>query len=260
MPLLPRELDCLRFSTMANAAQCYYCFECLSASFSGREPVDLVVVEELWERHEQAKKLSALQKAAESDSLQDDDSEAENEEGAEQDLDDDERDTDADGDDNETATAGGFPTSTTRSTRPDTLKLPNIKRLQSQIPSPGSSSVSTTPSVLSSSSGRSLQSGSTAATTPSGPSDATGPPRRQRQPDRRYPLFVTWNTLSKNGHRSLRGCIGTFEAQELSAGLKSYALTSYVYSLAGSVMCRATSATLLLLCPILPRLLTFQTD
>jgi AMMECR1 domain-containing protein len=43
-----------------------------------------------------------------------------------------------------------------------------------------------------------------------------------------YPLFVTWNTLSSSGHKSLRGCIGTFEAQELAFGLKSYALTSYV--------------------------------
>jgi AMMECR1 domain-containing protein len=37
---------------------------------------------------------------------------------------------------------------------------------------------------------------------------------------------VTWNTVSKHGHKSLRGCIGTFEAQELAEGLKSYALTS----------------------------------
>ncbi|KAJ5209083.1 hypothetical protein N7449_003462 [Penicillium cf. viridicatum] len=47
-----------------------------------------------------------------------------------------------------------------------------------------------------------------------------------RSPDQRYPLFVTWNTLSRSGHKSLRGCIGTFEGQELAAGLKSYALTS----------------------------------
>lgn len=42
------------------------------------------------------------------------------------------------------------------------------------------------------------------------------------------PLFVTWNTVSKSGDRRLRGCIGTFEAQELDEGLKSYALISYV--------------------------------
>lgn len=49
------------------------------------------------------------------------------------------------------------------------------------------------------------------------------------------PLFVTWNTLSSRGgsgsgsgddRRSLRGCIGTFEAQDLDEGLSSYALIS----------------------------------
>jgi len=42
------------------------------------------------------------------------------------------------------------------------------------------------------------------------------------------PLFVTWNTVTRSGEKRLRGCIGTFEAQELDEGLKSYALTSYV--------------------------------
>lgn len=41
-----------------------------------------------------------------------------------------------------------------------------------------------------------------------------------------HPLFVTWNTRSASGHKSLRGCIGTFQAQELSQGLRVYALTS----------------------------------
>lgn len=38
-----------------------------------------------------------------------------------------------------------------------------------------------------------------------------------------YPLFVTWNTLSKRGEKSLRGCIGTFEARPLGDGLREYA-------------------------------------
>lgn len=43
------------------------------------------------------------------------------------------------------------------------------------------------------------------------------------------PLFVTWNTVSaRSGHTSLRGCIGTFEAQDLEEGLSSYALISAV--------------------------------
>ncbi|XXH01306.1 hypothetical protein Hte_007663 [Hypoxylon texense] len=44
------------------------------------------------------------------------------------------------------------------------------------------------------------------------------------------PLFVTWNTVSpRTGHASLRGCIGTFEAQELDEGLSSYAITSAIH-------------------------------
>ncbi|KAL2076189.1 hypothetical protein VTL71DRAFT_1132 [Oculimacula yallundae] len=41
------------------------------------------------------------------------------------------------------------------------------------------------------------------------------------------PLFVTWNTVSPgSSYRSLRGCIGTFESQELESGLESYTLIS----------------------------------
>ncbi|KAI4860582.1 AMMECR1 domain-containing protein [Hypoxylon rubiginosum] len=44
------------------------------------------------------------------------------------------------------------------------------------------------------------------------------------------PLFVTWNTVSsRTGNTSLRGCIGTFEAQELGEGLSSYAVTAAVH-------------------------------
>jgi hypothetical protein len=68
-------------------------------------------------------------------------------------------------------------------------------------------------------------SSSTTATTPSAQSEGTS--SRAKSSEQRYPLFVTWNTVS-HGHKSLRGCIGTFEAQDLAAGLKSYALTSYV--------------------------------
>jgi uncharacterized protein (TIGR00296 family) len=41
-----------------------------------------------------------------------------------------------------------------------------------------------------------------------------------------HPLFVTWNTVSRSGDKRLRGCIGTFEAQPLTTGLSSYALTA----------------------------------
>lgn len=46
------------------------------------------------------------------------------------------------------------------------------------------------------------------------------------------PLFVTWNTVSaRSGHTSLRGCIGTFEAQELDEGLSSYAITAAIHDM-----------------------------
>ncbi|KAI9104744.1 AMMECR1 domain-containing protein [Phlyctochytrium arcticum] len=45
-------------------------------------------------------------------------------------------------------------------------------------------------------------------------------------PDDKYPLFVTWNTLHKDGSARLRGCIGNFDPLPLHSGLKDYALTS----------------------------------
>jgi hypothetical protein len=64
------------------------------------------------------------------------------------------------------------------------------------------------------------------SSTPSGVSEASSATSISTVGD--SPLFVTWNTVSKSGEKRLRGCIGTFEAQELDEGLKSYALTSYV--------------------------------
>ncbi|KAK9460216.1 AMMECR1 domain-containing protein [Lipomyces oligophaga] len=45
----------------------------------------------------------------------------------------------------------------------------------------------------------------------------------------KYPLFVTWNTVTSHGSHRLRGCIGTFQAQPLEHGLKSYASTAAFY-------------------------------
>lgn len=42
------------------------------------------------------------------------------------------------------------------------------------------------------------------------------------------PMFVTWDTISSEGSKRLRGCIGTFEPYELEEGLKTYALVAYV--------------------------------
>lgn len=46
------------------------------------------------------------------------------------------------------------------------------------------------------------------------------------------PLFVTWNIVSsRSGNSSLRGCIGTFESQDLDDGLSSYAITSAIHDM-----------------------------
>ncbi|SPO01382.1 related to ammecr1 protein [Cephalotrichum gorgonifer] len=45
---------------------------------------------------------------------------------------------------------------------------------------------------------------------------------------RESPLFITWNVISDEGH-SLRGCIGTFEDQELEDGISSYAITAALH-------------------------------
>lgn len=191
---------------MASPAQCYYCFECLAASYDGHEPVSLPVLEDLWEQHEQVKKLAALQNSEHPGSLKGNDASSqqivdEDDPGAEN-------------------PAGS---STAKNLRPPATTLPSVNRLKSQSSSESSSA--STPSIQSSNSSHTALSNSTTVTTPSSNPSLSG---QRKQKERQYPLFVTWNTLLKNGHKALRGCIGTFEAQELSAGLKCYALTSYV--------------------------------
>lgn len=98
------------------------------------------------------------------------------------------------------------------------------KSITSLTSDPSRSSTSTPASVLSSSSAQSKASSVTEPSREPSPS----PKRRRveagatltREP---HPLFVTWNTISKSGRRSLRGCIGTFEDHELDEGLKDYA-------------------------------------
>ncbi|KAJ5384391.1 hypothetical protein N7517_002302 [Penicillium concentricum] len=183
---------------MANTAQCYYCFESLLASFENREPTTLAAVEALWEQHEQTKKLSSLKEQTEDE---------EEEYAARQSV-------------NEQDEYDDSNQSPQSSNQPKQLQLRSVSRLQSQFSA--SSSAATPSSSASTPSANSLQSSSTNITTPSAASEISQP----RSPDQRYPLFVTWNTVSRSGHKSLRGCIGTFEGQELAAGLKSYALTS----------------------------------
>lgn len=96
-----------------------------------------------------------------------------------------------------------------------TKKLPALRRIvaspASSVPSSSASSTTSLP-----------QAASGADTPATSVSSITSP----SPPITESPLFVTWNTTSGRHGHSLRGCIGTFEAQELEDGLASYALTS----------------------------------
>lgn len=171
---------------MATQAHCAYVFECLAANFERRQPLSLAQVEELWEQYHA-------------------DTKAEHEEDG-----DDAEMTDVDVDDEPPRPAA-------------------ISRLLNRDSSATSSS-SSLPSTSARSTTSSTQShrdtsgtATPASSTTSSKSSLFSFGRRRRR--EAHPLFVTWNTVSRGGYKSLRGCIGTFEAQELEAGLKSYALT-----------------------------------
>jgi AMME syndrome candidate gene 1 protein len=183
---------------MANAAHCFYCFECLDASFERGHPPKLDSYLDLYEKY-----IADTKPAQTSEDIVEDDGNVSEDE--------------ADGDDI-THEESRMQSRSTRA-RPQN---PNISRLQASQSSSRSSSASS-PSTISASSSASHLSGSSAAT-----SLTTAPPSyasRLSVTDS-FPLFVTWNTLSRSGHKSLRGCIGTFEALPLASGLQSYSLTS----------------------------------
>ncbi|KAI1152474.1 AMMECR1 domain-containing protein [Nemania diffusa] len=98
-------------------------------------------------------------------------------------------------------------------------QLPALRRIAD------SSSSASGPSTPSSGSTLSLDSDTPATSTSSLPTT-------EARVITESPLFVTWNTVSPgSGHTSLRGCIGTFEAQELDEGLSSYAITSAIHDM-----------------------------
>jgi len=110
-------------------------------------------------------------------------------------------------DDNDEDDAGNTPTSSTTLSK----RLPALRRVTET-----SSSSSTT----SSASNSTLSLGTSTPATSCSESESEDTLTES-------PLFVTWNTISpRHGGRSLRGCIGTFEAQDLDEGLSSYALIS----------------------------------
>ncbi len=233
---------------MASQAQCFYCFECLSASFENRDPLALSKVEGLWGEYQksllsenESSSEQPEERPLEEDSAMEDTEDTDGEESPdEEDVDDSIVD----------AITDGASTSLTHPTpRP---QLPSISRLQASTPNSHCSS-SSTPSTLSANSSNTAlttpASSTTSISTPPSPSTfsknrptyssrLTLPTTRRTTtttittttattPTTTYPLFVTWNTISRTtSHKYLRGCIGTFDALPLSSGLQTYALTS----------------------------------
>ena len=182
---------------MASRAHCFYCFESLAAHFERRERRSLEHLLDLYDRYQtRSQNLNIQNPAFEQKELTEDEG------------------TDEEGPEDDEPVAERIPDVSK-------LQLPSISRLQA--PSTTSrSSTSSSPSILSASSSTSQLTSSTSTSTSS-----TRPTYASRlSVNESYPVFVTWNTLSRSGHKSLRGCIGTFDALPLANGLSTYALTS----------------------------------
>jgi uncharacterized protein (TIGR00296 family) len=117
-------------------------------------------------------------------------------------------------------------------------QLPALRRLAEDAATGSGSSSSGSSSSSASASSVSLALGDEATTTT--PATSVTSLTTITSATAEFPLFVTWNTLARSTsssssrrerspERSLRGCIGTFEALELDDGLSSYAITSAVH-------------------------------
>ncbi|KAH9223082.1 AMMECR1 domain-containing protein [Leptodontidium sp. 2 PMI_412] len=187
---------------MASVEHCIYCFEILYANLENKVPISLPRIQDTWPSYPKGL---------------DDDLDASSPE-PDPNLKEPIPDPPMSEDIAELEAAAEQKASSSR------LRLPVLQRLgRSNNSSPSSSS---TPSSASTSS----LAPSTTATTPEPFSPVGLDPRRtsqRRVSITRSPLFVTWNTVSPTtANRSLRGCIGTFETQDLESGLESYTLIS----------------------------------
>ena len=192
---------------MATVVHCLYCFEVLSADLEKREPISLALVQHWWTRYS-SRGTPQVDDRQKEDTLIPD---LDDDESAAEEVDSDEDQLEA-----------PIPRSG--------LLLPSISRLQNNV-SPASGSASSTPSSLSTTSSRAaLGDTSKSSSISSFFSFSHRPQPSPARKEEEHPLFVTWNTVSSRGYTSLRGCIGTFDPLELSAGLKSYALTAYIFS------------------------------
>lgn len=213
---------------MATEAHCAFAFECLVANFQRRQPLSLAQVEELWTKYHASKT---------SNDVSVEESQSENEENEDAEM------TDVEADD------------------PAVARPAAISQLLHRESANAASAASSNSSLLSmrsttSSTPSGRRSGSGVDTPASSRSSIFSLGRSRREKKEEHPLFVTWNTISRSGHKSLRGCIGTFEPQELEYGLRSYALTRLSFTLCvtlnladGCTVLLKTSAFLLYLPP-----------
>ncbi|KAL8904161.1 MAG: hypothetical protein Q9207_003453 [Kuettlingeria erythrocarpa] len=205
---------------MATLAHCFFCFDVLAARFEKRKHLSLLQVEHLCKRYQgkdESGNSTTLDPEHDSNQGDEDDSMSDPDQGLEEPSTEDEEEHQA---------SAAEPVEESVA-QPSPLRLPTISRLQA--PSPSSASTSSTPSTFSASSSRLALDEPASKTSSSTSIFSFG--RRSQQPspvlrEEHCPLFVTWNTISARGNKSLRGCIGTFEPQELSAGLANYALTA----------------------------------
>ena len=183
---------------MASTAYAVYCFEVLAASLENRQALTLSQVETLWSRY------------SSSTQAEDDGEELDN--------------YDAEMTEDEHDEGEGEDEVKVESIERDNSSLQPLSNSTLRISSPATGS--STPSTLSTTSSQAAldsisKSSSKSSIFSFGQKQQVAPPKEEE-----YPLFVTWNTVNWRGHKSLRGCIGTFNAVPLSDGLKSYAMTS----------------------------------
>ncbi|KAF2641470.1 AMMECR1-domain-containing protein [Massarina eburnea CBS 473.64] len=186
---------------MASQAHCAYCFEILSSSLEKRAPLDLRQVEQLWKQYTADPNATEIDPAEDPTEL----------------------------DENAAPPSVASPASPASPASNDPNYRPAaISRLLA--PSPSSASSSSVQSTISTPSGASEASSATSKnSSTSSVFSSLGKKLRGAEKEssgEESPLFVTWNTVHRSGETRLRGCIGTFEAQELNDGLRSYALTS----------------------------------
>lgn len=177
---------------MATQAHCAYCFESLVASFERRHPLSLANVEDLWEQYKSSDAVDGVDNSTTPGTK------------------------DGDEDSEITVVDGEEP----QAARPAAIS----RLLKRNEDSSKASSSSSLPSTASTNSSREASGSETPASSLSSMSSGSPLPSK-RQKREQHPLFVTWNTHNRYGDKSLRGCIGTFTAQDLEDGLHSYALT-----------------------------------